>query len=62
MALPAKPKLLILDKIGYLALDQFVATCLFQLISERYEHGSMIPTSNKGCFWGWQEQISAPWQ
>jgi len=47
MALLAKPKLLILDEIGYLALDQFGATCLFQLVSERYEHGSMILTSNK---------------
>jgi DNA replication protein DnaC len=36
-----------LDEIGYLALDQFGATCLFQLVSNRYEHGSMILTSNK---------------
>jgi len=47
MALLAKPKLLILDEIGYLALDGFGATCLFQLVSERYEHGAMILTSNK---------------
>ena len=47
MALLAKPRLLILDEIGYLALDQFGATCLFQLVSHRYEHGSMILTSNK---------------
>jgi DNA replication protein DnaC len=47
MALLAKPKLLILDEIGYLALDQFGTTCLFQLVSDRYEHGSMILTSNK---------------
>jgi DNA replication protein DnaC len=47
MMLLAKPKLLILDEIGYLALDQFGATCLFQLVSDRYEHGSMILTSNK---------------
>jgi DNA replication protein DnaC len=47
LALLSKPKLLILDEIGYLALDQFGATCLFQLVSDRYEHGSMILTSNK---------------
>lgn len=47
MALLTKPKLLILDEIGYLALDSFGATCLFQLVSERYERGSMILTSNK---------------
>jgi DNA replication protein DnaC len=47
MALLTKPKLLILDEIGYLALDQFGATCLFQLVSDRYEHGSLVLTSNK---------------
>jgi len=47
MALLTKPKLLVLDEIGYLGLDQFGATCLFQLVSDRYEHGSMILTSNK---------------
>src|SRR5690242_2474078 len=36
-----------IDEIGYLALDQFGATCLFQLVSDRYEHGSMTLTSNK---------------
>lgn len=47
MSLLIKPKLLILDEIGYLGLDQFGATCLFQLVSERYEKGAMILTSNK---------------
>ena len=47
MALLVKPKLLILDEIGYLSLDSFAATCLFQLVSERYEKGSIILTSNK---------------
>jgi len=47
MALLVKPKLLILDEIGYLSLDQFGATCLFELVSDRYERGSMILTSNK---------------
>ncbi len=32
MSLLVKPKLLILDKMGYLSLDSFGATCLFQLV------------------------------
>lgn len=47
MAHLRKSRLLILDEIGYLALDRSATTCLFQLISERYEQGSMILTSNK---------------
>lgn len=40
-------RLLILDEIGYRILDQPATACFFQLISERYERGSMILTSNK---------------
>ncbi|MGH9556198.1 MAG: IS21-like element helper ATPase IstB [Terriglobales bacterium] len=47
MAHLRKSRLLILDEIGYLTLDRSATTCLFQLISERYEQGSMILTSNK---------------
>jgi DNA replication protein DnaC len=47
MVLLGKPKLLILDEMGSLGLDSFAATCLFQLVSERYEKGSLILTSNK---------------
>jgi DNA replication protein DnaC len=36
-----------IDEIGYLALDPFGAAGLFQQVGERYEHGSMILTSNK---------------
>lgn len=47
------PKLLIVDEIGYLPLDQQGATILFQLVTSRYEKGSMILTSNKGFSeWG----------
>ncbi len=42
-----RPKLLILDEIGYLPLDSKEANLLFQLISNRYEKGSIILTSNK---------------
>ena len=42
-----KAKRLIIDEIGYLPLDTFGATCVFQVVSERYEHGSIVLTSNK---------------
>jgi DNA replication protein DnaC len=41
------PKVLILDEMGYLPLDDLGRTIFFQLISARYERGSMIVTSNK---------------
>lgn len=42
-----KPKLLILDEMGYFPLDRLVAQFLFQLVSRRYQKGSIILTSNK---------------
>jgi len=48
-----KPKVLAIDEMGYLALDKVGATVLFQLISRRYEKGSIILTSNKSFVdWG----------
>jgi DNA replication protein DnaC len=41
------PSLLILDEIGYLPIDQRGADLLFQVISARYERGSIILTTNK---------------
>lgn len=38
--------LLIMDELGYLALDKKDATLLFQLVSQRYERGAMIVTTN----------------
>ncbi len=35
------------DEVGYLPLDDAGATILFQLVSARYERGSIILTSNK---------------
>jgi DNA replication protein DnaC len=53
MAHLRKCRLLILDEIGYRTLDRQATTCLFQLISERYERASMILTSNKSYSeWG----------
>jgi DNA replication protein DnaC len=42
-----RPKLLILDEMGYFPLDRMTAQFLFQLVSRRYRHGSIILTSNK---------------
>lgn len=42
-----RPELLILDEIGYLPIDQHGADLLFQVISARYEQGSIVLTSNK---------------
>ncbi len=41
------PKVLIIDEMGYLPLDDMGATIFFQLVSARYERGSIILTSNK---------------
>ncbi len=42
-----KPSLLICDEIGYLPIDKSGADLLFQVISQRYERGAMIITSNR---------------
>lgn len=41
------PDILLLDEIGYLPIDQHGADLLFQVISQRYERGSLIVTTNK---------------
>ncbi|MDY0323973.1 MAG: IS21-like element helper ATPase IstB [Candidatus Carbobacillus sp.] len=48
------PKLLVIDEVGYLPLDQLRASLFFQLINARYEQGSIILTSNK-TFANWGE-------
>jgi DNA replication protein DnaC len=42
-----RPALLVVDEVGYLKLDRAEANMFFQLISRRYERGSVIITSNK---------------
>jgi DNA replication protein DnaC len=41
------PDLLVLDELGYLPVDQRGADLLFQVLSQRYERGSIVLTSNK---------------
>lgn len=47
MKVLCRPKLLIIDEMGYLPLDRMGASFFFQLVSRRYERGSIIITSNK---------------
>lgn len=47
------PKVLVIDEMGYLPLDEVGATLFFQLVSARYERGSILLTSNKSYSdWG----------
>lgn len=49
----AKPKLLIVDEIGYLPLEKDAAHLFFQLVARRYERGSVLLTSNRSVGeWG----------
>ena len=43
----SKPKLLVVDELGYLPLEKHTANLFFQLVSRRYERGSMLITTNQ---------------
>ena len=48
-----RPSVLVVDEVGYLPLDRAEANMVFQLVSRRYERGTMIITSNKSFTeWG----------
>jgi hypothetical protein len=48
-----KPKLLIVDELGYLPFEPNAAHLFFQLVSRRYERGSTLITSNRSIGeWG----------
>jgi len=47
MKLFASPRLLIIDELGYLPVDKQGAELLFQVISNRYECGSIVVTTNR---------------
>jgi DNA replication protein DnaC len=53
------PKLLIIDEIGDIPIDQHGAHLFFQLISRRYERGSIVLTSNQS-FGQWGEVFGNP--
>src|SRR3990172_6239206 len=49
-----KPDLIVCDELGYLPIDKTGADLLFQIISHRYEKGSLIVTTNR-VFRDWPE-------
>ena len=49
----SRPKLLIIDELGYLPFEANAAHLFFQLVSRRYERGSILMTSNRSVGeWG----------
>lgn len=48
-----KPRLLIIDELGYLPLEKECGSLFFQLVSRRYERGSILITGNRSVGeWG----------
>ena len=52
-----KPNVLVLDELGYLPIDKKGADLLFQIISQRYERGSIILSSNR-AYKDWPETFN----
>lgn len=49
----SRPKLLIIDELGYFPFEANAANLFFQLVSRRYERGSILITSNRSVGeWG----------
>ena len=44
-----QPSILVVNELGYLPIDKNGADLLFQVISHRYEQGSLILTTNQPC-------------
>jgi DNA replication protein DnaC len=47
LAFYAKPKLLVIDELGYLPFEKRSAHLFFQLVARRYERGAMLITTNQ---------------
>jgi len=47
LAFFAKPKLLVVDELGYLPFEKRAAHLFFQLVAKRYERGSLLITTNQ---------------
>lgn len=41
-----KPSVLVVDEVGYLPLNRADANMVFQMVSRRYEKGSIVVTSD----------------
>src|SRR5947209_12471017 len=51
------PSVLVVDELGYLPMDQASANCIFQVVSRRYDKGSVILPSNPG-FPAWNQAFA----
>lgn len=49
-----KPRILIVDELGYLPIDKRGADLLFQIISQRYERGPIVISTNR-AYKSWPE-------
>jgi hypothetical protein len=43
----ARPDLLVIDEVGYLSYDAAAADLLYEVVNRRYEHRSILMTTNK---------------
>ena len=48
-----QPKLLVIDEVGYLALDPLQSSLLFQVICQRYQRGQPIALTSNKAFSEW---------
>lgn len=53
-----RPQLLIVDEIGFLPIDKQGCDLLFQVVSHRYERGSLVLTTNR-AFKDWGDMLNA---
>ena len=51
------PKLLIIDELGYLPITSLQANLLFQVVAKRYEHSSILITTNLN-FGQWDQTLA----
>jgi len=54
-----RPKLLIIDEVGYLALETAEASLLFQVISQRYERQQPIVLTSNKAFADWSHVFAS---
>jgi DNA replication protein DnaC len=57
LATYVRPRLLIIDEVGFLPLGAEEASLLFEVVCRRYEHSSIVLTSNKS-YGAWAEVFS----
>src|SRR5713101_5446946 len=60
LKLLTQPQLLICDEIGYLPIDRQGANLFFQLVSRRYERGSIIIITSNQSLGAWGEVFGDP--